>query len=520
MKTSGKLLSSVSIAIALAATPAHAQDEQAELAQELAQLKQSLTESRAAIAQIETRIARIEGRDASADGAIDEVDRVAETEELLALADKGERKRPDGTTEIGKEAPVLERFCNALEIPRGPAEAEPFRQKDCVAAIGKTNLATFTPQFVFGNSSRASMEIAHSWYGRGVVGDSFSPSRWTLFGKLNAPLDKDGAGTFLSQEEDDDIDYINGTSGTLGVQYVRYKPRKFSDVRTAVAKNIVSKNRESCLLANGFHTNKCEGQALADYASRLKIDDSVPGTRTLKASEAALVAESINAFWRPATPTEVPLWGIKGSVTYGNSDFDAYDMDGMFTRIVEQDGINSLEPIMLNMLISDPDRTLIDTDFDESLNDWLVQLGLFRSVGPFILGGEISHKIFHQYRDGASIQLCVPTEISDELEIQDCKQRYIEKPRDIDRTTLSGSLKYAWKWDFAPRLALAPRIAHTFQNDRWIFDFPLYVSDKDDKMSAGVRVRYDTGGLDLLQNEQKNDLEFSVIFTPFTWSPF
>ncbi|MEL7199892.1 MAG: hypothetical protein AAGL10_16400 [Pseudomonadota bacterium] len=499
---------------------------------------------------------------------------------------------------------------------------------------GAENSASFTPSFVFGNDSRSNLALSYDFYSRsfydkdGNPSDDgekiaqFAPRKTTVFAAINSPL---GEENFLTLEEDDDLDFLGGTSVEVGFSMVRFEKRSFSNTKKAASKKILKDARGDCLIAKGFDSADCAGTDLVDYALGLDPAKIIDETRakcsaegqssckgealirfgfkgealkkakaqckkkhkgspekcdgvkikilkedylnqiiskakpsckikSKKTSDAKnekcsleeytdqletlafqkhpkaqpkkpkLAAELGNSFWREQDEKAVPIWGFGASVSYGDRDFSGFDGEPGFTTIeTNNEGVRSLKPINLNLL----DTTDKNLKFGFSRNEWLLKVNGFYNLGPIVptgkntlLGLQLQQKNEFRFLKGAGVQLCENTLVQDTQSIESCTEVFLEEPRKTIRTTLSGDLRFDFKFPRLPKMAAAPRYAHTFDDNSHTIDLPLYIASKKGDMGGGVRVRYNIGGVDLLDNPEPNSLEFSVFFSPFKWTPF
>lgn len=373
------------------------------------------------------------------------------------------------------------------------------------------------PQLSFGSKDRASiagaLPLVFSGNPCGDKGDDCEgkgddsapmvrPGVFAVTGAVTTPLTK-GEGVLLKRKgEDDDFDYLSGTSIKLGFERYGFEPRTYQTIRKEVARYLVSTLRPKCLAHFGFRTDKCEGDALVNF-----IDAKDEKENYLNPVDRDKIADM---YWRAPEKAD-RLWGFGGSVSYSSIDYSF--VDGYTKEVVGDDGTISLEPVLADAL---PAATPISRD------NWLFEFHAYRSVElgerfKPMLTFQVQRKEQFSFREGAAQNVCTQSD-GNGFAIQKCETRNLEKPVYDPQTTLSlGARMRLSRKPF--EIAMVPEWHYILENNQQVRDVSLFLGSGDG-LKGGIRLRFTHGGTDLLGNKQKDEERISIFFTPFTFHGF
>lgn len=516
------LASAAMCAAPLIATPALAQTS-ADTDTSAAALDAQLTEQEESvedeIAELEARLAQLK-QDRQTLEAI--------RRQLDALRRKPADRPPDSTTTRPADRsrpappePASPAGQAASDIPKGP--------KDIIANSAILDANQFrsrpsgysgsfvVPEFSFGSSDRASIgvEVPLIFRGNPCGNDSDKgcetqkngdptkvfPNVVAVSASVSTPL-TEGEGLLFKRKDEDDFDYLTGTSVTVGLDWYGFEPRGYKEIREQAADYIIAKLRPKCQALHGFDSDKCKGAQLAGFL------------REKNAKKEYINAEEIDAidnmYWRAPEKAD-RWWGIGGSVSYSSIDY-AY-VDGFVTEVTDEDGIVSLVPVLTGIL---PDA------MTESRDNWLFEVHAYRSfklkgIGTPMLTFQLQRKEQYSFREGAEQNVCTES-TGNGFTIQKCENRFLEEPVYDPQTIVS--LGTRWRIIRKPfEIAVAPEWRYVLENGQRVWDLPVYFGSGD-SLKGGIRLRLKRGGTDLLGNERASEDQISIFFTPFTFHGF
>jgi len=375
------------------------------------------------------------------------------------------------------------------------------------------------PQFQFGSSERASIavEIPLIYWGNpcgnrlasadcGTSRDKppipkVRPSVFAVTAGVSTNL-SEGEGVLFKREDDDDFDYLSGTSFKVGFERYGFAPREFKDIRDEATDYIIATLRPKCEALHGFDSPQCTGQNLVDFVFAPDKDGKLTYAKEIDAIS--------NLYWRAPKKTD-RTWGYGGSVSYSSVDYSF--VDGFVQPVTNADGKTELQPVLTAML---PDAKT------DTRDNWLFELHAYRLIDLPVLGSpmltaQVQRKEQFTFREGAERTIC-NDQVGPDFTVQKCDKRNLEAPMYNPQTILSVGPR--WKFEGLPvDLAFAPQWRYVLESNQRVWDFPIFLGS-DDKLNGGVRLRLKRGGMDLLDNDLPDEDLISIFFTPFTFHGF
>ena len=375
------------------------------------------------------------------------------------------------------------------------------------------------PQFQFGSSDRASIAVevpliywGNPCGGRGASADCGTsrdekpiPKVWPNVFAVTAGVSTDlseGEGVLFKREDDDDFDYLSGTSVRLGFERYGFASREFKVIRDEAADYIITTLRPKCEALHGFDSPECTGQKLVEFAFSREEDGTYSYAKEIDAIS--------NLYWRAPKKSD-RTWGYGGSISYSSVDYSY--VDGFVQPVIDADGKTKLEPVLAVML---PDAKT------DTRDNWLFEVHGYRqfklpALGLTMLTAQVQRKEQYTFREGAEQTICTD-QTGPNFTVQDCGKRNLEAPMYNPQTILSIGPR--WKIGGLPvDLAFAPQWRYVLESNQRVWDFPIYLGS-DDKLNGGIRLRVKRGGTDLLENDLPDEELISIFFTPFTFHGF